>query len=84
MWKKGNPQALLVGIQISAPIVESSMEFPQNIKNETALCPSDSTSGTISKETQNNNLKDYRHTYVHCSIICNSQDLEAAHVPMSR
>ena len=31
--RKGNPHALLVGMQISAATVESSMEIPQKIKN---------------------------------------------------
>ena len=29
MWRKGNPFALLVGMQIGAATVESSMEIPQ-------------------------------------------------------
>ena len=29
-------------------------------------------------------MKEYMHVYVHCSIIYNSQDLEAAQVPISR
>ena len=35
--EKGDPFALLVGMQTSAATVESSMEIPQKIKNETAL-----------------------------------------------
>ena len=37
MWKKGNPFALLVGMQIDAAHVESSMEITQKIKNGTAF-----------------------------------------------
>ena len=37
MWRKGNPHALLVGMQIGAATVENSMEFPQKIKHGTAL-----------------------------------------------
>ena len=37
MWRKGNPSALLVGMQIGAATVENSMEFPQEIKNGTAF-----------------------------------------------
>ena len=33
MWRKGNPSALLVGMQT----VENSMEFPQKTKNEIAF-----------------------------------------------
>ena len=33
IWRKENPCALLVGMQIGAATVESSMEKPQKIKN---------------------------------------------------
>ena len=33
MWRKGNPSALLVGMQTGAATVESSMKFPQKTKN---------------------------------------------------
>ena len=39
MQRKGNPGALLVGMQIGAATVESSMEIPQKIKNRTAFDP---------------------------------------------
>ena len=32
MWKKGNPTALLVGMQTGAATVENSMEFPQKME----------------------------------------------------
>ena len=34
MWGKGNPNALLVGMQTGAATVENSMEFPQKLKME--------------------------------------------------
>ena len=37
MWRKGNPSALLVGMQTGEATVENSMEFPQKTKNGTAL-----------------------------------------------
>ena len=37
MWRKGNPCALFVGMQIGTDTTENSMEFPQKIKNETAF-----------------------------------------------
>ena len=43
-----------------------------------------STSGNISEGTQNTNLKEYKHPYVHCSVIYNHQDMEAAQVSISR
>ena len=68
MWKKGDLCVLLVGMQTGAATVESYMELSQKIKNGTALSSSDSTSGNVSKETQNTNLKEYVHPYVHCSV----------------
>ena len=82
--RKQNPSALLVGMQIGAATVESSMEVPQKIKNRTAFWPSYPTFGNISEETQNTNLKEHKHPYVHCSVIYNHQDTEAAQVPISR
>ena len=32
MWRKGNPCALLMGMQTGAPTVENGMEFPQKLK----------------------------------------------------
>ena len=37
--RKGNPSALLVGMQTGAATVESSMELPQKIKNGTPQDP---------------------------------------------
>ena len=39
LWRKGNPSALLVGLQTGATTVENSMEFPQKTKNGTAFDP---------------------------------------------
>ena len=43
-----------------------------------------STSGNISEGTQNTNLKEYKYLYVHCSIIYNHQDMEAAQLSISK
>ena len=45
---------------------------------------SDSTSGNISEGTQNTNLREHKHRYVHCSIIYNHQDIETSQLPISR
>ena len=37
LWRKGNPSALLVGMQTGAATVENSMGFPQRTKNGTAF-----------------------------------------------
>ena len=67
-------------MQTGVASVESSMEFPQKTKNGTAFWPSDSTTGNISKGTQNTNPNEYIHRYVHCGFIYNTQDLEATEV----
>ena len=47
MQRKGNPSALLVGMQTGEATVENNMEFPQKTKNGTALWPSNSAAGII-------------------------------------
>ena len=37
MQRKGNPSALLVGMQTGEATMENSMDFPQKTKNGTAL-----------------------------------------------
>ena len=39
--EKGNPRALLVGMQTGTTTAENSMEVPQKVKNRTALRPSE-------------------------------------------
>ena len=39
MWGKGNPFALLMGMQIGAATVESSMEIPQKLKMDLPFDP---------------------------------------------
>ena len=83
MWRKRIPRALLVGMQTGAATMEKSADFPQKIKNETSLSPSNSTSGYLSKENQNTNSKGCMYPCIHCNIIDNSQDTEATKVPIS-
>ena len=71
-------------MQTGAATVESSMEIPQKIKNESAFWPSDPTSGKIPEEAQNTNLKELKYLYVNCSVIYNHQDKETSQVPISR
>ena len=68
-------------MQTDASIVENSMEFPQKIKSGTAFWSSNPTSKYIFKDIQNTNLKEYKHPYVHGSIIYNRQDTEATWCP---
>ena len=84
MWRKGNPSALLVGMQTGAATMGNSVESPQKTRNGIALWPSNLTSGSLSKETWNTNLKEHTHPCVHCSVIYNTKDVEAAQVSISR
>ena len=68
---------LLEGIKTGAATVESSMEVPSKIKNKTTLLSSNSFSRYLPKEYENTNLERYTNPYVYCSIIYNSQDMEA-------
>ena len=57
------------------------MEIPQELKNGTALWPSNYNSGYLSEEIQNPNSKEYVYPYVYCSVIYNSQNMEATKCP---
>ena len=65
------------------PLCKKITEIPQKIKNGAVLWPRDSNPGNISEETWNTDLKEYMHPYVHCSVIYNNQELEAAQVHIS-
>ena len=52
MQRKGNPRALLVGMQTGAATVENSMELPQKTKNGTALDPAISLLGLYPKNPE--------------------------------
>ena len=75
MWTKGNPFAVLVGVETGVSSVEGSIEILQNIKNG---------SGSMSEGNQNTNLKEHKHPNVHCSVIYNRQDKDAGQVSISR
>ena len=47
MQRKGNPSAMLVGMQTGEATVENSMEFPQKTKNGTAFLPTNSAAGIV-------------------------------------
>ena len=76
MWGKGNPSALLVGMQIGTATMENSIEGPQKIKNRPTMWSSNSTSGYISKGNEISISKRYLHSHVLCIIFDNSQDTE--------
>ena len=65
-----------MGMQTGANI----MEISQKIENRNTIWSSYSTSGYSSKEHENIDLKRYMYPVVQCSIIHNSQELEATQV----
>ena len=79
MWRKGNPHALLVGLKIGAVTMENRKEATQKLKIELPYDPEIPLLVIYPKESKT--LKRYMHPYVHCSIICNSQDVEATKCP---
>ena len=72
-----NPCALLLRIQNGATIKENSMEVPEKIKNRIIIWSSNPTSGNIPKECKAWSWRDICYTHVNCSIIHNSQEVEA-------
>ena len=57
--------------------MENSIEITKKKKLELPYGPSNSAPGYLSEENENTNLRRYMHLCVQCSIIYNSQDMEA-------
>ena len=75
VWRKGNLLALLVGMQTNTATMENSVEIPlKKLETELPYNPAIPLLGIHTEETRNE-----RHVYpnVHCSIVYNSQDMEA-------
>lgn len=72
MWRKGNPNTVLVGLLIGAATVENNTEITQKIKNRSTTQTSNTTSGYLSEENKNTNLKRHVHAPL-CSLWHYSQ-----------
>ena len=68
----------MVGMQIGATTMESSMEVPQQIKNGATISSNNSASRYLSEGNKVTILKRYLNSFVHCSIIYNDQDMETS------
>ena len=77
LWRKGNPSALLVGMQTGAATVENSMEFPQETKDGTAFDLAMPLLGLYPKYSETLIQKNLLYPHVHSSTIYNSHMLEA-------
>ena len=73
VWREGDPPTLLVRTYIGTATMEYSMEVPQKTKNRATICPFNPIPEHISGEKHD--PKGY--PSVHCSIVYNSQDMEA-------
>ena len=60
-----------------AILVPDKIDFKIKAMTRDKERPSNSTSGYLSEETQNTDLKECKHPCVHCSITYNCQDMEA-------
>lgn len=63
------PCALLVGMDMGADTVDTSMQVPLKIKNRSAIQPSNLTSGYLPEGNGITTLKRYLGSDVHCSFI---------------
>ena len=70
-------------MQIGVATVESRMSYLKKLKIDLPFDPV-SPSGNLPKSTQNTNLKEYKHPYIHCIVIYNLQIMEVAQVSMNR
>ena len=75
--EKREPLCTICGNVIDVATMENSMESPQKIENRIVIWSSSSTTGYLSRENKNTNLKRSMNSSVHCSIIYNSQDMDA-------
>ena len=80
MRRKGNPLALLVGMQTGAAPLENSVEAPQNVKNRIVFQSGNCTTRYLSKGHKNADSKGYMDPSIYSSTINNSQSMERAHV----
>ena len=84
MWRKGETFVRLVGMQIGATTVESSMEIPQKLKMDLAFDTAIPLLEIYPKEPKTLIWKNISPPCIHCSFIYNHQDMEAAQVSISR
>ena len=73
MWRKGNPFALLVGMQTDAVTLENRMEFPHKIKSRATRQRSNCITRYYSKGCKNDDLNEHMQPNVYSSTINNGQ-----------
>ena len=84
MWGKGNPLALLVGLQTGASTLENSVEVPQEVKNRVTLPPTSFTTEYLPQRYRCSEMMGHLHPNVHSSNVHNSQTVEGAMMSFDR
>ena len=82
MLNKRNPLAHWWVCKLIQPLGEQYGDFLKETRTKTTIWSNNSTTGHIHWE--NHNWKRNRYPSVHCSIIYNSQDMEANYMPIDR
>ena len=78
LWRKGYPCACKLECKLVQPLWKTLWSFLRKLKIELPYDPSISLQGIYLKKMKILNLKRYMYPHVHCSIIYNSHDKEAA------
>ena len=86
VWRKGNPNALLVGMysleNSVQPLWRAVWRFLKKLRmTRITIWPSNPTTGHVSRE---NHSSKNMHPNVHCSTVYNSQDMESISMWINR
>ena len=71
-------------MKTNADTIENFIEVSQKINTRTIIWSSNSKYWYLSGENENTNSKRYMHPIIHCSIIYDSQPVEATKVSIDR
>ena len=82
--RKGNPNALMVRLQIGTATMEISIEVYQKIKSRTTTRPSNSTFGYLTEETQDTDLKRSCTPVFIAALFTMAKIMEASQVSINR
>ena len=82
IWRKGKAYTVHCWqeYKIGETDMENSMDYPENTKHKNVIQSNNSTTRYLSMENKNR----YMNPYVHCSLIYNSQDMEATQMNINR
>ena len=84
MWRSWKPMYHWWGCKVVDPLWRKSMVVLQKIKRRIAIRSSNYPSGYIPQRSESRNLIRYLYTYIHSSVIHNSQSVETIQVSINR